>query len=262
MNFLYFQKFFILESTWRSTDSLDLSIIKGNEQFKGKIQFELFQKISTSLEIEYEIFFNETKNAITTNNGVAEFSYFINEEEFIWKKNSSEKLKIIYGKACLEKCETIQNILFNSVDIISNLKSQLDDYKKDQVTGMVKLNELNKLLEQATEFKEENEKEIYLKFICLLNAKKAKINDLKQSGRRRLPSPDNSSDEDNLNKTVIERNATKSSDSSEDSSMIPILPKRRKFLPVIKVIKPAEKEIEVVSSQKSSADSEDLFKDM
>lgn len=259
LNLEYFQNFFILESTWK-TDFVNLSIINGNEQLIGKIQFELFQNISSSLEIDYNTFLSETKTAITTNNGAPMFSYYINEEELIWKKEGSRNLKIIYGKTSLQKSEIINNMLFNSTDTINNLQSQIIQYKQDLVTGLDEINAVKKLLKQTTEAKEINEKELYTKFICLLNSKKLKINELKSSlvQKQKLSSPDNSSEEDNLNKTVVER----CSDSSEDSSMIPILPKRRKFQPIIKVIKTAEKETEVVSSQKSSGDSEDLFKDM
>lgn len=259
LNFKYFQNFFILESTWK-TDFVNLSIINGNEQLIGKIQFELFQNISSSLEIDYNTFLSETKTAITTNNGAPMFSYYIYEEELIWKKEGSRNLKIIYGKTSLQKSEIINNMLFNSADTINNLQSQIIQYKQDLVTGLDEINAVKKLLKQTTEAKEINEKELYTKFICLLNSKKLKIDELKSSlvQKQRLSSPDNSSEEDNLNKTVVER----CSDSSEDSSMIPILPKRRKFQPIIKVIKTAEKETEVVSSQKSSGDSEDLFKDM
>lgn len=214
------------------------------------------------MEIEYNSFLSETKTAITTNNGAPQFNYLINEDEFIWKKDSTEKLKIIYGKANLEKCETFQNILFNSIDIISYLKSQLADYKKEQVTGIDQINDFKKLLEQATNCKEENEKDVFKKFICLLNSKKEKINELRSSVREeRLPSTNISSDDDTFNQTVVEQFAIESSDSSEDDSLsIPILPKRRKFQPIIKVIE--KEKIEADSSQKSSADSEDLYKDM
>lgn len=223
---------------------MNLSISNGNEEITGKIQFELFQQISASLEMEYEKFFIETKKAITTNKGLEGFNYILTEDKFRWTKNGNENIKIIYGTANLIKGRTIENMLKNSADIIADLKSQLTDKNNEEMKTMQQLNDLKKLLQQVTDYKEINEKDVYTKFICLLNAKKGKIDELK--------STISTSNEDNLIKIVTQSSIQISSDSSADLSMIQNLPKRRKFQP-LKVIKPAEKDT-VEDCQKSSED--------
>lgn len=199
--------------------------------------------------MEYESFFIETKKAITTNKGVSGFHYIINEKQFIWKKDGNENFKIIYGTTNLMKCRNIQNILSNSVDIISNLKSQLADKNNELMTVMEQLNDSKKYLKQATIYKEVNEKELFTKFICLLNAKKAKINE--------LISPTVTSDDERFNKRLFTQTSNQSCDSS---AAIQNLPKRKKFQP-LKKMKPVENVKEDNSCQQSLAE-DDLFKDM
>lgn len=255
--FLYFQNYLILESKWKS-DSVQINIINQTVEFTGSISYELFKNISQCLEIEYEFFFDETKKSISTNNGLPEFKYLIKENEFIWQKCCGENRKVTFGKMKLSETpsEGIQfKVLSNTVDIVSNLKFQLIEKNKEIKKLMEQEKKSKKQLEMAITSKEENEKELFKKFISLLNSKKNKIKELQNDQKQCL----DSSDEEN-EITVIESVTRSSHSSATDLGEIPCLPKRTKFQPV-KTVQP-EKIPELISSQSTEPDSEDIFAKM
>lgn len=203
----YFQSFFILESRWE-TDSVALSLVNETGQFTGTINYDHFKDISSSLEIEHEIFFNETKSAITTNNGVEEFIYLMINDAFVWKKRN-KRLEIIYGKANLDKNQNLHlDILTDSVEMIANLKKELIEKNIIEQDATEQNNENFKLLKSAIE--NEQGTEVYMRFLNRVNKTT------------------------NINKFVKQSPILILSDDSLQSTPprpVPRLPKRKKFVP-------------------------------
>lgn len=201
-------------------------------------------------------FFNETKTAITTNNGVPEFCYYLRNDEFSWKKGN-DKLRIIYGKVHLMRKECSLDILFKSVEMISNLTKDLKEKCKEQEVQAEQHSELKRLLKSATEAKEKNEKELFIKFISLLNSKKSKINDLKAGRRLSIIEVEGN----DLNEMVVESSSNHQSSDSPTSTIPIILPKRRKFEPV-EAVQPTEKKPQKLPKPQPLKSTQDLFDDM
>jgi len=129
------------------------------------------------LEESLETYLEKTREAFSGKN--TDIQFFLQDDTFIWKQQNI----LIRGKIIL--------YLFSNVLIISDtLKQLLEFYQKcqEQIIALEKenkcLNEINNKLitdiEKMIEIKNNMEKDLYGKFLVLLNTKKKKIRELQK----------------------------------------------------------------------------------
>lgn len=143
------------------------------------ISFQIFQETAEALEIDFDEFYNETKTAICTQNGLSNFRYSIEIDEFVVRKLDKYENKIKY---CLIKLKPTSNlkdtILIQSLNLISELRDENE--KKSKQSIYIK-NQHDLIVEKCAKIVKENsekEKILLSKFLELLNAKKDKITEL------------------------------------------------------------------------------------
>lgn len=176
----------IIQSIWSPGEPIEISILSTSSThsgYYGTFLPEALEKTAKSLEIPLNDFLQETKSALTTHNGFHGFYYQldINKNEFIWRKQKSEKLKLIYGRL---KLETKENLLIDVLcqSIQANIK-QKEHFKEifSSITQM-ESDKISILASYEECIEEKNSKETVLltKFIELLNTKKDKIKELEE----------------------------------------------------------------------------------
>lgn len=176
--------YLIIETQWSDTDvkirllECDDAVIDPKE-WHGTFEKTKIEEFASEFEIPLEQFFEETRTALSTNNGQPGFIYTVTDDsKFVWKKKI-ESLKLTYGTCNLVRCSNIKNaILLNSLAIIDGLRSELESRSTEladfQKTHESFVDRFEKLIEEKSKY----EDDLFTKFFLLLNTKKQKIGDL------------------------------------------------------------------------------------
>lgn len=242
----------IIQTTWNQCDieiTILLCVSQSSNGFTGSISKDTLESKAKSLEIPYNEFLQETKNALTTPNGLSDFLYqwTVGISEFSWRKTKSNGLKIIYGNVELsEKANVKDEILVRSIDMSNSYKMDKESTLQDLEKLQLEHKELYEHYEQCVELKNNIEKTLLSKFILLLNSKKEKIAELQeqikiiennakyhQSNVTTVHDPDETDDSQNDSPAAIQITNTKStkwnnseSSQSQEIMVSSILPQR------------------------------------
>lgn len=242
----------IIKTFWNSS-SADIKILLIDkdthssatmQEFAGVITIESLQTIACQLEVPFDGFLLETKKALGQENGLDNYSYEIQDDQFQWCKVKSPELKLVYGKINLKiENDLCIDLLIKSLEITAELDRKFEKMCADLKQTQEKQEKLKEFYEKHIEEQQINEKNNLSKFIVLLNEKKAKINqyknamrNLKNDGDTNMPNSDEFVNSDQSNYYENNNNLNSVSglsikrDSEHDTIMLSRLPKRAKLI--------------------------------
>ncbi|XP_015191782.1 PREDICTED: DNA repair protein xrcc4-like [Polistes dominula] len=220
---------YILYTEWTNTCFKIILLQPSAAPLMGEMLTNDINFYSEQHSKSFNEYLKETKDAFSGKN--TEIQYFLQDNKFEWRKNNRwilGKITVCPISNIIDISETLYGILEQQQqlqEIISKLRIE-----NDLLTNTK--NELFVNLEKMTKIKIDMEKELYKKFILILNAKKKKIreleNSLKNAKRTQKSvydtSTDQSEDSDmdsksakNVKSKLKEAVSNKRTDQSEDS---------------------------------------------
>ncbi|XP_066270334.1 DNA repair protein XRCC4-like [Branchiostoma lanceolatum] len=187
------QTFYLLTNVVQNgREGFQLTLCDGLTAWTGHVDGDDMQEMADESGMEFEMFVAESVRALTRENmGDITFHYSVEIQEedvtcrqFSWKKYiPSEKVRFQLGSIKLREAvspgEAMQQIFDHALGKVEELKHTISDVQKekDRLSG-----ERTKALERLEKYvaqKEEMERDLYAKFVVVVNDKKAKIRQLK-----------------------------------------------------------------------------------
>lgn len=169
-----------------------LTLLLNQEVWKAKVSETDLNTMRQKIKMDLNTFSEQTLQALTnTETYDIKFNYQINKKhddmELVWKKHvPAEDITFQLGKAVLHQSPShmMNDILDHCIECTKTQKAQIDMLKTDNDRlSQERVNAL-KRLEKCVVAKEDLEKELYSKFAAVLNSKKEKIRELKETGGR------------------------------------------------------------------------------
>ncbi|XP_069681908.1 DNA repair protein XRCC4 [Periplaneta americana] len=168
---------------WKD-DSFNILLLHNGSAWSGHASYNHVERISRSLDLSVEDYITETKAVLSTQGGAHNFTYVIEDDQFIWKKQDQQtKIKIKYGYIDLEKApilETGEKMLDSLLEQCSNLKAKVLELQEIN-TRTTK--ERGILMEKLVEYKKQKlkmEKDLLSRFLAVLNSKKEYIRQIEK----------------------------------------------------------------------------------
>ncbi|KAI4488439.1 hypothetical protein M0802_011612 [Mischocyttarus mexicanus] len=235
---------YILYTEWKNTCFKIILLESSGAPLMGEMLANDINFYSKEHSKSFKEYLNETKDVFSGKN--TEIQYFIEDNNFEWRKNN----KWILGKITVRSMSNIMVVSETLYGILEQQQQLQEIISKLRIENDLLTNTKNKLsndIEEMINRKIDMEKELYKKFILILNAKKKKIreleNSLKNTKRTKNSIYDTNTDQSDSDsgnkntKNAIVRNSKKdkssidqnenSDDDSKDSSYFPC--KRSKF---------------------------------
>ncbi|XP_055843481.1 uncharacterized protein LOC129910224 [Episyrphus balteatus] len=169
---------FILKTEWH-TNNINLQILDTHrsKEWQGNVRFDDLKQSSEELEIPYEKFFDECKEALTTNGGAKHFEYVVENDKFNLIKK--DQFQIQYLELDLTTNPELKSDFgLAAVDLIASLRAELSQCKESTKELNEKYQTMVSTVEKCLEEKNQLEKNLLNKFALLLNSKKDKIAEL------------------------------------------------------------------------------------
>ncbi|XP_063238840.1 DNA repair protein XRCC4-like isoform X2 [Bacillus rossius redtenbacheri] len=153
-----------------------------------QITAEKLHEFSSKLGVDYEEYFLECKRVLTKDGGDAQFVYGIENSHFVWKKiDPDNNIKVKFGSAKVKNIPFTDEgikILSGSFSRVLRLSDALKAAEERKLKHDEEMKNLKQKLTKLCEEKDALEKELYVKFIAILNQKKEKIKSLEERCER------------------------------------------------------------------------------
>ncbi|XP_070159861.1 DNA repair protein XRCC4 [Polyergus mexicanus] len=169
---------FTLYTEWEDTHFKIILLRPCTVPLKGEMDIEKANYFLGHLDESFEIYLEKTRLAFSGKN--ADIQFFLHDDTFTWKQQN-----------ILTRGEIAIYPLSNILTISDILKQLLELYQKCQEEiltlerGNKRLNESNikltKDIEEMINVKDKMEKDLYTRFLLLLNAKKKRIRELQKA---------------------------------------------------------------------------------
>eukprot|EP00795_Rhopilema_esculentum_P012932 gene12932-3689_t len=190
---------------------LSLTALDELQVWSGQVNHESLKDQAVSAEKSLSDFLSETKSAFALNSTkrIEEFSLGIEIEDntavISWKKVLDQDLKFKLGTAKLQRDNGINASEFLDVAVgqFMKMKDEIIDLSSTKEKLLREREKTLKRLEGFVHAKNEIEKSLYEKFALVLNAKKAKIRELKEKCRGNTTTSKRSAS-DNFDETTDE----------------------------------------------------------
>ncbi|XP_048731178.2 DNA repair protein XRCC4-like [Ostrea edulis] len=211
-------------------DEFLLSVSDGKKVWKGKFDEDDIEDMRKTLKMDYDSLLKKTKDALTCEHSSEwSFEYKLNSQrsEFQWYYAPDKDLTYMLGSCALKPandasksmCEILNHCIDRHKELKENtcvLQTDYDRISQERANAL-------KRLEKCVVAKEELEKELYAKFVDVLNSKKDKIRKLKDNytnGTESEAGPSGAKDEPikTGQKKVTKRSAPCDGPSDEDRS--------------------------------------------
>ncbi|XP_067125293.1 DNA repair protein XRCC4-like [Centruroides vittatus] len=160
--------------------------LESDEYFKGILEEEFMKEKASKMKKTYENYLEETKSALKFINSSLKFIYDIKKSNdgyvFEWKKLIEEEVRVLFGSVVLSVSDVkdVMKYILELFEInINKLQSEVVQLQQQEMQLIEDKNETMALLEETAKWKENLERELYSKFILVLNSKKEKIKELK-----------------------------------------------------------------------------------
>ncbi|XP_022212907.2 uncharacterized protein LOC111067881 [Drosophila obscura] len=194
-----------------------------NQNYKGSLKYTEIRSAANDLELEYETFLTECKNALTTHMGLTGFDYEISqddEQQQVFKLYKCAGYETLYLDIPLKKVSNCYQLLDAAIDLGHQQATSAPSTDLDPLTKCT-VEEYEKYV-TSTKLKES---QMLKKFILLINSKKAHIRDLKRQleerpdkhSKQRIISDNEDTDEDGEEEEEEFGAATQAMDSEKDS---------------------------------------------
>lgn len=170
------------------SDEFLLSVSDGSKVWKGKFDEDDIENMRKTLKLDYESLLKKTKDALTCeySSGLSyEYKFNSPRTEFQWHYAPDEDITYMLGSCALKPArdpsKSICEILDHCIDRNKEMKERLSAVQTDYDRISQERANALKRLEKCVIAKEELEKELYSKFVDVLNSKKEKIRQLKSN---------------------------------------------------------------------------------
>lgn len=166
-----------IKTVWFDSN-MTILILNENAAWKGTLLFTQLTQISETFNMSSAEHLTKCKEVLTTDQGVQDFSYHLEQNCFVWKKKILTDMKIKFGQVDIEKVPVSEA----RKDIMNTLLSQNKTFKSKVGSCEQEIEKLNsensellRTLEEFTDAKVRNERVVYGKVVALINTKKQRI---------------------------------------------------------------------------------------
>lgn len=178
----------IIQTIWRDDVHINLFVRNERKGFGGTLRKSQSTSTAHQLEVNFEQFWEETKTALCTENGLPNFTYILERSEasttFKWVKSAG--FRVIYGEVDLDdRPDAVEKILLDSISVNAAKDLQITTMRADIQRMEEDFNAMKIALEKCVDEKNKLESELLRKFAALLNAKKQKIAELESAIKNR-----------------------------------------------------------------------------
>ncbi|XP_025080391.1 DNA repair protein XRCC4-like isoform X3 [Pomacea canaliculata] len=171
-------------------EGLHLMLTDGEQFWEGELTEEDLDSLSSNLKMDFNSYVGQTVMALTKpHSSEFSFAYHLKQQaegvvDFLWKKAATEDIKILMGSVLLhsqtDAVRALAHIFDACIGSAEELHNRIHSLEtENQRLSQERQNAL-KRLEKCVSAKEELERDLYSKFVTVLNSKKAKIRALKQ----------------------------------------------------------------------------------
>ncbi|XP_037718057.1 uncharacterized protein LOC119552512 [Drosophila subpulchrella] len=178
--------FIYVRSNWMDDEAeFDFLSTTNNQNYRGSLKYEELRTAASDLELSYDAFFAECKNAMTTHMGVQGFDYELEDgEQQFFKMYKCEGYETLYLEVPLRKVSNCYQLLDAAIEA-GQQKAQAAPTAESEDQKTTSLAEYEKYVRDS-KLKEE---ELLKKFLLLINSKKAHIRDLENQLEERSKKP-------------------------------------------------------------------------
>lgn len=178
-------RFIILKTTWSATPfQLDIMVLNADspsfdavDEFTGTLSMDRIEAVASELDASVDDLLSQTRAALSTDNGSADFSYELDSGRFLWYKNGV--LKMLYGTVELTPTRnTGVDMLLTSLQLKSDYKLSYERAHDDLEAGRQIHERIKEEYDRFVAKQVELEEQTLTKFLALLNEKKEKISQL------------------------------------------------------------------------------------
>lgn len=176
----------IIKSIWRGrSENIEVTILNYDKHddgmlLTGNLYYNDLKRTADNLEIEFGIFLEQTKKALTAQNGSNSFCYELQNNKFLLKKN--ENVIITYASITLFESENLRlsSILTDATEIIANLRetTRVEVHKFESI--QTEQEEFVNTYRNYVKNNKKRECNVISKVINLVNSKKEQIANLLQ----------------------------------------------------------------------------------
>ncbi|XP_034658602.1 uncharacterized protein LOC117895218 [Drosophila subobscura] len=149
-----------------------------NQNYRGSLKYTEIRSAASDLDVEYELFLSECKNALTTHMGLTGFDYEIaqeDEQQQVFKLHKCDGYEALYLDIPLKKVSNCYQLLDAAIDLGQQPATAAPSTDLERL-GKHTIEEYEKYVTSS----KEKEAQMLKKFILLINSKKAHIRDLKR----------------------------------------------------------------------------------
>ncbi|XP_076471739.1 uncharacterized protein LOC143301382 [Babylonia areolata] len=172
-------------------EGFELTLTDGDKFWEGQITEEDLDAHCSNLKMDFTTYVKKAVAAFTRRNmGGMNFEYQMKTQadgvvDFLWKEEVDD-IKILMGSATLHQqkgaTKALMALFASCIDMAAHLQHRIDTLQADnQRLAQERQNALTRL-DKCVNAKEELEKDLYSKFVAVLNSKKEKIRNLQDGG--------------------------------------------------------------------------------
>ncbi|RUS89561.1 hypothetical protein EGW08_002679 [Elysia chlorotica] len=172
-------------------EGFDLTVLDGSCVWEGSISEQALDRQSEALKMDFDTYVKETSAALTkaSQSGMAFECIFKplsqSSARLSWKKIPAQSIKFNLGSVDLKKVpnagESLASILGACISSARSLRSQILSLQADNERLSQERQNALKRLDKCVSAKDELEKDLYSKFVAVLNSKKQKIKELEEN---------------------------------------------------------------------------------
>lgn len=169
-------------------EGFDLTLTDGENIWNGQLTEEDLDALSGNLKMDFNTYVGQTVKAFTRQDMAdINFVYEIKPQadgivDLLWKKEVSGDIRVKMGSVTLHlknAAKSLCQIFTSCIDMMMGLQKKIRSLESDhQRLSQERQNALTRL-EKCVSAKEKLEKDLYSKFVTVLNSKKEKIRNIK-----------------------------------------------------------------------------------
>ncbi|XP_029181177.2 DNA repair protein XRCC4-like isoform X1 [Acropora millepora] len=222
------EKYYLLVDLFQHGENgFDLTICNGKQIWRESVSSSAVASMAKAADMSVPEFAEQTGRALTGQTAVGNDNFVYQTKlqgkdlQFSWKKDIGDGVKFQLGSLTLAKVDDYIFIMTGIFDFAVNQMAQL----KKEITALKSENdrlsserkETLELLDQCVAAKEDMQKDLFEKFAAVLNEKKAKIRQLKESVHEGAKAAVAESVKDS-NKPKLKDRALRRSDDTDDDT--------------------------------------------
>ncbi|KAK3730792.1 hypothetical protein RRG08_030632 [Elysia crispata] len=172
-------------------EGFDLIVLDGSSVWEGSISEKALDRQSEVLKMDFNTYVKETTSALTnaSQSGTAFECIFKplghSSGQLSWKKIPAQSIKFHLGSVDLKKVskpgDKLASILSHCISSTQSLQAQILSLQSDNERLSQERQNALKRLDKCVSAKDELEKDLYSKFVEVLNSKKQKIRELEEN---------------------------------------------------------------------------------